>query len=113
MSSMTANGGKKKPLKLRHIGLTQLLRYVHGQESIKRTGCWSSQSQINTEGLIFGIDASGGVGSKNPRTSVVSWAVVAGIRTTRGIEMVGAHCWGLETLANFVVRFGKVLGSEA
>ena len=76
--------------------LTQLPHYARGRESIKRTGCWSNPSLVSAEGLVFGTDASGGVGSKDPRTGVVSWAVIAGRRPPQGIRIVGSISGRLE-----------------
>ena len=50
----------------------------HGDGSIVRTGLWLSQPKIGTQGLVFGTDASGGPGSKDPRTRIVTWSVIAG-----------------------------------
>ena len=51
---------------------------------------WSVPNKIlDTTGLVFGTDVSGGTGSSHPRTRVVSWAVIAGMRTEEGFRLVG------------------------
>ena len=65
-------------------------QYEYGEGSIVRTGLWLSQPKICAQGLFFGTDASGGPGSKDPRTRIVTWSVIAGSWGPEGFVTLGS-----------------------
>ena len=65
-------------------------QYEYGEGSIVRTGLWLSQPKICAQGLFVGTDASGGPGSKDPRTRIVTWSVIAGSWGPEGFVSLGS-----------------------
>ena len=77
--------------------------FTSGIETIEASGLWLHQQVIPTKGLVFGTDASGGAGSADHRTRVVSWSVVAAKVEGQSFEVV-ATLSGREPLGTTVTQ---------
>ena len=77
--------------------------FTSGIETIEASGLWLHQQVIPSKGLVFGTDASGGAGSADHRTRVVSWSVVAAKVEGQSFEVV-ATLSGREPLGTTVTQ---------